>query len=188
MIFYNTSQIWYIIYMKFNKEKKIVLPDHIIDGGDFFYIKLTKNKRAKISKKDVHLVVGYKWQYRSSGKTNGKNGYAQNNHFFMHNLIIKSKKDMVVDHINRDGLDNRRENLRLVSRSENAHNVIRKNKNGYRGVNFKKNLKIKPYVAQIKKDHKVIHIGCYRTPKEAGMAYNKKAKELFGDVAVLNKI
>ena len=58
------------------------------------------------------------------------------------------------------------------------------NSSGYKGVCLVKNGK---YRSKIMKDRKPIHIGYYSTPEEAGEAYDKKAKELFGEFAKLNK-
>jgi len=174
--------------MQFNTKKTKPLHLDLIDGGDFFYVKLTQGQLAEIDKRDWNKLKKYNWLYRKSGRTDGKNGYAQSGLVFMHNIIMKPKKGLVVDHIDSDGLNNRRSNLRVVTKSQNAHNVIRKNKTGYRGVRKKKGLKQKPYEAQIKFEGKVRYIGIYSTAEEAGLAYNKKAKELFGDVAILNKI
>jgi len=157
-------------------------------------IELTQGRVAIVDKEDYELVNKYKWHYRKSGRTNGKNGYAQHSlsrdkSLFMHNLIMKPKGDVVVDHINHDGLDNRRENLRVVTKSQNAHNVVRKNKSGYRGVSYFERLKnTKPYEARIRVDNKLLSLGTYKTAIEAAKVYNERAKEEFGDCAILNKI
>lgn len=71
-------------------------------------ILLTQGKFAIIDKRDFLLVNKYKWLYRKSGRTNGRNGYAQTKikkkSLFMHNLIMKPPKGMVVDHIDRNSL------------------------------------------------------------------------------------
>lgn len=124
----------------------------------------------------------YKW--RLGGK------YARNNdlgqmHRFILTIMLNSEipKNMEVDHINGDRLDNRRENLRLCTHSENGANCKRGiNKWKYRGVSNHRRL----FAARIQKDKKKIHIGLYKTPKIAAKAYDKKARELFGEFAFTN--
>jgi len=105
----------------------------------------------------------------------------------MHRQIIgKIPIGKEVDHINHNGFDNRRCNLRICSRSQNAKNSkIRKNNtSGYNGVTFDK--RAKKWRAQIWKDNCRIHIGLFEDKKIAARAVDKKAVELFGEFAVLN--
>lgn len=94
-------------------------------------------------------------------------------------------KEMQVDHINRNKLDNQRENLRLATHSENAANAGgKKNKEGYRGIKAHR----RKWQAEIQKDKRKIFIGLYSTKEAAAIAYNIKAKELFGDFAYQNTL
>lgn len=83
-----------------------------------------------------------------------------------------------VDHINGNGLDNRRENLRLSNKSQNGGNSRKgkRNTSGYKGVGFFKG----KWRARIyyKKEY---HLGLFNTPEEAHEAYCEKAKEFFGE-------
>lgn len=170
-------------------------------------IPLTQGKFAIIDAKDFDLVNQYKWYYRKSGKTNGKNGYAQHSFYvpnsfnknrgyrehislFMHNLILRPKKGFVIDHINHNGLDNRRSNLRRVTVRQNYANFpLRKNKSGYRGVTYHARLKnSKPYEARIRVDNVQLSLGTFLTANEAAEIYNKAAKKYFGKCAQLNEI
>ena len=95
----------------------------------------------------------------------------------MHRLILKAKKGQEVDHINRNGLDNRRANLRICTRSENLINrgLFKNKKNSiYFGV-----IKVSVrrlygmyirYFGQIKRDGKEYYTKYYRTQKEAHLA------------------
>jgi len=91
---------------------------------------------------------------------------------------------MVVDHINHNTLDNRRCNLRVCTQNQNRYNLnLRKNnQSGYKGVSFKHN----HWEVQLKKDKKYIYGGSFKDKIEAAKAYDKKAKELFGEFAKLN--
>jgi len=174
------------------------------------FIYLTQGKRTLIDKEDFELVNKYKWFYRKSGRTKGKNGYAQHSQYikgsfkkglswgkytsiFMHNLILPPKNGLVIDHINNNGLDNRRLNLRLVTVSQNMANFPKKQKtkSKYRGVSFLKRrigFTGKQWEAGTTLNGKGAYIGVYVTEKEAAAAYNNFAKEHFGKCAQLNKI
>lgn len=94
-----------------------------------------------------------------------------------------------VDHINGDRSDNRRENLRLSNNSLNQANRDKpiNNTSGYKGVFYDKHrdgrIKIRAGISTYKK---FISLGTFKTEQEAALAYNKKAKELFGEHAKLN--
>ena len=88
-----------------------------------------------------------------------------------------------VDHINGDGLDNRRCNLRLATGTQNNANsrLRRTNTTGYKGVTW--SAKRKKYVAQIHFNGRGIFLGHYDTPGEAHEAYKEAAIRLFGEFA-----
>jgi hypothetical protein len=88
-----------------------------------------------------------------------------------------------IDHINGDRKDNRIENLRQCSMSQNQWNekLSINNASGYKGVRFHK--ASNKYGAQIGHNNKQIHLGLYTTPEEAHAAYCAKAAELFGEYA-----
>lgn len=105
----------------------------------------------------------------------------------MHRLILNiDDKELLVDHINGDKLDNREENLRIATRAENGRNRDRQsnNKSGFKGVSWNK--QFMKYRAQIMFNNKTTYIGLYTNPIEAAKAYDLKAKELFGEFARLN--
>lgn len=107
----------------------------------------------------------------------------------LHRLIMGCKPGdgQIVDHIDGNGLNNQDENLRFVTKSENNMNVkrLRKdNTSGYKGVTKRGD----KWCAQINKDGKQIHIGCFKTKRDAALAYNRVAKELYGDIAFENPI
>ena len=93
-----------------------------------------------------------------------------------------------VDHVDRDKLNNRIENLRPATRGQNVVNskVRSDNPYGYKGVTYHK--ASGKYAAQTMKDQVRIHIGLFDTPEQAATAYNQKIEELFGDYAVKNVI
>ena len=117
----------------------------------------------------------------------------------MHRLIMSRilgrelNKSELVDHINGNGLDNRRENLRIVTNSQNHMNKKKPNgsytsiyKGVYKDSRLARNGKIR-WASSIKKSGtKKEFLGRHDTEEEAARAYDKRAKELFGEYACLN--
>jgi len=138
---------------------------------------------ALVDTKDVALIENHNWSLGLRGyPTKGKGKT-------LHHVIMgKPIKGQVVDHINRDKLDNRRSNLRFVNAKDNARNISmqKNNTSGYRGVWFRKDTE--KWVANIKVDYIKISLGCYTSKEKAAIAYNNAAKKYFGDFAVLNKV
>ena len=104
----------------------------------------------------------------------------------MHRVVVGAKKGEIVDHIDNDGFNNQRSNLRICTHAENMHNsrIHKNNKSGYKGVSI--TTWGNKYRATIIFNKKSIYIGSYLTPREAAIAYDKKAVELFGKFANLN--
>jgi hypothetical protein len=105
----------------------------------------------------------------------------------LHRLILermldrKMIKGECVDHINGDGLDNRRENLRLATHAQNMHNSQKpiNNSSGYKGVDWSKG--DGKWRARIAVNGKRKGLGLYNTPEAAHEAYQRAAKELHGE-------
>jgi hypothetical protein len=104
----------------------------------------------------------------------------------MHRQITSAPPGLVVDHINHNGLDNRKDNLRLCTRAQNALNQRpRKGTSSrYKGVYWHE--RDKRFYAQISHKGRRYHLGSYKSEIQAAKAYDKKAKELFGEFAHLN--
>lgn len=121
------------------------------------------------------------------------NTYARNkNNIYMHRFILKVEGSQnYVDHKNRNGLDNRRENLRVTNVYNNFLNHRgNPNKKG-RSSKFKGVVKAKDCVrwrVYIGLNNKTIYLGSFKKETDAALKYNEKAKELFGEYAYLNEI
>jgi len=102
---------------------------------------------------------------------------------YLHRFIIGALAAQLVDHINGDGLDNRRANLRIATRAQNCANAFYRNKTGYRGVYANSTNR---YRASIWIDGKRIELGNYRSPIAAALAYDAAARQAHGEFARLN--
>ena len=152
---------------------------------------------ALVDDEDFERVNQYKW-WRTQRRR--KSNYAQGRvkgrrMILLHRFVlgIEDKPTPHIDHINRDGLDNRRCNLRLVTNSQNQQNSKKRRAYGgkptssqFKGVCFHSGHKT--WGASFRKDNKSYHIGYFNTEIEAAKAYNKFAKENFGKFARLNEI
>jgi hypothetical protein len=147
---------------------------------------------AIVDDEDYDKLSKYKWYaHRRNSNTSYyasrveySNGRYTN--IIMHRVITNAKSNMVVDHINGNGLDNRHENLRVCTRSENSRNCKKHcdNKSGYKGVHLRKDTK--KWSAQIKIDSKVINLGKFDDAISAAKAYDEAAKKYHGNFASLN--
>jgi hypothetical protein len=137
---------------------------------------------------DLALVQNYTWHVNASGyaetSTYCKVSREREN-ILMHRLILglKSGDGLLGDHIDEDKLNNRRSNLRICTRKENALNVGIKasNTTGFKGVHFFK--RHQKWTASITKDGKTHHLGYFVSPEAAHAAYCEAAKELHGEFA-----
>lgn len=147
---------------------------------------LTQGKVALISTIDFPISQ-YKWcvdgKYAST-TIKGKK-------VLMHRLIMNVPESMEVDHIDGNGLNNRRSNLRVCTRSQNGKNrkLAKNNKSGYHGVHFANTEKRKKrWVASIRVNGIKRVIGRFYTPLEAAHAYNRVALQNHKEFASLNKV
>jgi len=143
------------------------------------YLKINLQRGFLVSPQDLYLLENFPFgEDHGYARTqiNGKTIY-------LHKLILTEECN--VDHINHNGLDNRRENLRYATQSQNMANrsmVI--NSSGYKSVH-----KNGPsWSAHIKVKGKKIHLGTYITKEEAAYAYNKAALKHFGEFAYINAL
>jgi hypothetical protein len=98
---------------------------------------------------------------------------------YMHREILGTPKGTGIDHKDHDGLNNLEENIRECNQSQNNMNKRPYGKSKYLGVYFDRQY----IIAAIRLKGKKIHIGVFKTEEEAARAYDKKAKELFGEFA-----
>lgn len=152
-------------------------------------VSLTKDKVMIVCDCHAYLLGSRKWQYRSSGYA-GLTTYLpvkRRRAIFLHRLIIGAGKGQIVDHINRNRLDNRCSNLRIVTNQQNTLNSGKRktNTSGYKGVTKHKRSGL--WQAQAMLNGKKFYFGQFKTIQEAVMEYDKQIKKLHGDYVVLNK-
>jgi len=145
---------------------------------------LTRGKVALIDDEDYWRCMQYNWTaIVSNGKWYAKRHIGGGTHQRLHNFILKTSD--LLDHINGDGLDNRKSNLRKASPHQNSmNNAKTKNRTSskYKGVHKKGS----SFVASIGHNRTTLYLGSFKTEEEAAKVYDKKAKELFGEFANLN--
>lgn len=156
--------------------------------GDVAYIPLTKGFEAVIDSSDIHLVENKSWRANVKNHTvyaisSDKRVGGSRPTIIMHRVIANTPDGMDTDHVDGNGLNNKRSNLRNSTRSENLCNTSAKpnNSSGFKGVSWEK--RYNRWRALIKKNGKSYHLGLYKTPEDAFMAYCKAAIVFHGDFA-----
>lgn len=152
-------------------------------------VPLTQGKFAIIDAEDAEKILQHSWYLRCNGyagrSARNPNGGNQIT-ILMHRELIEVPDGMFIDHINRDRLDNRKCNFRIVTRAQNMMNKsqYRNNTSGFRGVTWMKSEQL--WVARIDHNRKAIFLGYFKDPEEAARAYDAAAREYRGDFAALN--
>lgn len=173
----------------FDMGRPILPPRPAIIQGDIAFIPLTRGLCAAIDTADLPLVNGRAWFATSPPKCGSVyavfNSYGKPTR--MHRLILGvTDPSIVIDHIDCNGLNNRRSNLRLsLSQRHNCANRLMsaKNTSGFKGVSWYP-LKGK-WHAQIGRGGKA-HIGYFDNSHEAARAYDAAAIERYGEFAKTN--
>ncbi len=156
-------------------------------------IKLNHGKYAMVDDEDFEELNKHKWYYyrvrdsdlgyavRSIPIGNGKQKTIG-----MHRVIMNTPEGELTDHKDRNGINNQKNNMRACDKHQNGMNRSgdKNTTSEYKGVAWAK--KNKKWRAKIYFNGKFIHIGMFTCEKKAAKAYDKKAKELFGEYAYLN--
>lgn len=135
-------------------------------------IELTKGYRAIVDDKDYEWINSFNW-YCLGGKYAVRKTRREGA-ILMHRLILGASKQEQVDHVNRNGLDNRRANLRLCNSSQNMMNKKPKNSlSKYKGLSKNNSSSKAGWLVQVCKDYKVYNIGVFQSEIEAAKNYDK---------------
>ncbi len=154
-------------------------------------IKLSQGKFALVDDEDYDSLSENKWC--AIRAYDGKRVYSMRTQtkpirkvILMHREILSPPSGLMVDHVDGDGLNNQRSNLRVCTNAENQWNRGKSvfNSTGFKGVTYHKRSGV--YQAQIRYMGKSIYIGSFETPEEAAEAYDNYAVNLHGDFSVTN--
>lgn len=161
--------------------------------GDLIEVALTQGRVAICDLADLPLIAPLRWcavrtrrkgsQYERWYVTTGAT--KQRPRLYLHTYLTGYA---LTDHINGDGLDNRRGNLREATHKQNIRNarISTANTSGYRGVWYDRHNGGHRWVAHIKVDRRIHYLGRFHTPEEAARAYDAAAQEHFGEFANVN--
>lgn len=151
-------------------------------------IPLTKGMVAIVDTADFDFLSRFNWYAHKSNRTyyaarratDAEHAPGQSRHIFMHQVLCGRG----CDHIDRNGLNNTRGNLRPATKSQNSVNCRKVNrKTGYRGVSINGRW---GYQATVNFGGSRHRAGTFKTKVEAAIAYDRLAKQLHGEFAVLN--
>ena len=156
-----------------------------IDGKECFGIPLSKGYVAYVSPEDVERVCQLKWTTHFSGSggayaVTSKRSHGVAKYTYLHHFVMDVGVEL--DHIDRNGLNCCRWNLRVCTRVQNVGNTKRRkhNKSGLKGVYWSK--AAGKWAAQCRRRH----LGVFDELEAAGKAYDQAAREYFGEFAYCN--
>ena len=154
-------------------------------------ISLTQGKIALVDDEDFRHLSQWQWfaVHRNRSFHAARNVWreGQRTTLYMHQLLVNVPLGMMTDHIDGNGLNNQRANLRACTPSQNTANTAKYSmltSSQYRGVYWRGD--IRKWHAQVRRDGKYFHLGHFRHEREAALAYNEAALEHFGGFAMLN--
>lgn len=163
----------------------------------FVEIDVGHGRKAVVNEADYSTIDKYTWGAAKSkggqiwyAQTNIKRKNGKYSPVQMHKLIVPDvPSGMVRDHVNGNGLDNRRKNIRICepkhnSRNQQAHRD--KKHSRYKGVAIMPGNRTRPWFARIIVDYKQIYLGWFGTEIEAARAYDGGARQYFGEYARVN--
>jgi len=149
-------------------------------------ITLTQGQIALVDDEDYNMLMRYKWHaakcnnifyavttYRDAGK--------QIN-LFMHRMLLNPQKGKIIDHIDHNGLNNQKHNIRICTYSDNAQNRKGKGNSKFKGVYYRRG----KYEVAIRDNGKLKHIASTHDEIEAAKIYDINALAIYGENAYLN--
>lgn len=159
-------------------------PPEPLDDG-IRHIPLTKGRYAIIDAADFDRVARFNWCASVSGNRAYAYGWMNGRRVSLHRFLANAPQGMVVDHIDHNGLNDRRSNLRICTVRQNLYNSRPWGKSSrFKGVCW--NRHAKRWVACIWLHGRNQYLGQFTDEIEAARAYDRKAYELFGKYAYLN--
>ncbi len=153
-------------------------------------IPLTRGYIAIVDTEDYAALLRWKWSYWNGYAIRKMRTEAGAKSYGMHCQILQPPVGYMVDHINGNGLDNRRENLRICEHVQNNMNrPPNQNKRScpYKGV-YLRTGRPKPWSSFIGYEGRRVYLGVFETPEAAALAYNAAAVHYYGEFAWLNQV
>jgi len=145
---------------------------------------------AMVDDEDHERLSKHKWCTMKNGRTHYavRSGLVDGKRklIFMHRELVCIPDGMFTDHIDGDGLNNQKYNIRACTSEQNGRNsrTPKNNTSGYKGVSWRKEKK--DWLARIMVSGKSVHLGCFEKKSDAVVAYNEAAKKYHGEFARLN--
>lgn len=143
---------------------------------------------ALIDDIDYPLVAGFNWYIKKDRNTSyAVTKFSDGSRIKMHQLICPTKDlKLKPDHVDGNGLNNQRNNLRLATDEQNQHNrkKVAKASSKYKGVIWSK--QTQKWTASIRINKHLVHLGYFESEKEAAESYDRAAKIHFKEFANLN--
>lgn len=162
-----------------------------VSGAGVFMkeIQLTNGFVSHVSDHRFEYLTKHNWRAVKSKKTYYAVTKINAKHVRMHRLIMGvTDQNILIDHEDRNGLNNQDENLRIATNSQNCMNrgLRKDNTSGYKGVAWHKN--VKKWTVCVTKNGKQNYIGQFDSKEEAVLAYNEAAIKIHGEFASINNI
>lgn len=155
--------------------------------GQVAYVPLTKGYTAIIDAEDVPLVADYNWFAQVERRADGNIArvyavrHAMRRAVLLHRFLAQTPDGLETDHIDGNGLNNRRSNLRQATQAQNRQNARTRvdNAAGIKGVCWHGHSR--KWLAQIRVDGKQRHLGIFKCRTAAAFAYAKASRKLHGE-------
>ena len=152
-------------------------------------ILLTQGKATQVDDEDYEFLNQWKWCVAKTSSTiyakRRRKGSCRCDTALMHRDIMKPEKGLCIDHIDGNGLNNQKSNLRFCTHTQNMQNSKSETgKSRYKGVNWLGRLN--KWKAEIRLNKRGIHLGVFLDDKRAALFYDEAARLLFGEFAQVN--
>jgi len=162
---------------------RCLAPSEITFVGNVARVHLVNGGVALCDASDAELLRSSRWYHVRIGNCVYAQTSVCNRQIYMHREIAQPSSQVLVDHRDGDGLNNRRTNLREATRAQNARNARRSitNTSGFKGVTFHKGAG--RWMAQIHVRGRHLYLGLHDTPEIAHEAYMAAARKHYGEFA-----
>lgn len=151
-------------------------------------ILLTQGKTTKVDDVDYESLNQHSWcAHNIQGMWYAERRH-QNKLIYLHRVVLGASICQLIDHVDGNGLNNQRHNLRLATKAQNSQNrpLQSNSTSGYKGVSFDK--RAYKWSASIKVNRRKVSLGFFTDITQAALKYNEAALQYFGEFAYLNTV